>query len=111
MDLLLIDPPYKSLKGIGIDCAYAMGPASLAAYLNAGGIETFLLTGDLLADVAPGNIMNMDANAYARGQAAYKDAILDDDHPIWSRISKVIIESRPKAVGITYLTTDWAGVK
>lgn len=104
MDILLIDPPYKSLKGIGIDCAYTMGLTSLAAYLNASGVESFILTGDLLADIAPGNMLNMDAAAYARGQEAYKNAVLDDDHPIWTRISDVIKESNPRAVGIMFLT-------
>lgn len=104
MDILLIDPPYKSLKGMGIDCAYAMGLASLAAYLNANGVESFILTGDLLADMAPGNMLNMDAAAYAQGQEAYKNTILNDDHPIWTRISNVIKESKPKAVGIMFLT-------
>lgn len=104
MDMLLIDPPYKSLKGIGIDCAYTMGLTSLAAYLNANGIESSILTGDLLADMTPGNILNMDAAAYANGQETYRNTILDDDHPIWARISDVFKESNPRAVGIMFLT-------
>jgi radical SAM superfamily enzyme YgiQ (UPF0313 family) len=104
MDILLIDPPYKSFKGMGIDCAYNMGLACLAAYLNAQGVEASILTGDLLADMAPGNMLNMDAAAYARGQANYQKAIRDDDHPAWKRISEVIEASSPSAVGIMYLT-------
>ena len=111
MDILLIDPPYKSLKGIGIDCAYAMGLASLAGYLNAGGVDAAILTCDLLTDTAPGNILNMDANAYARGQETYKAAILDEGHPIWSRISEAIVASRPQAVGIMFLTPAKAVVE
>jgi len=104
MDILLIDPPYKSLRGIGVDCAYAMGLASLAGYLTASGIDAAILTGDLLVDMAAGNILNMDANAYAEGQAAYKKALLDDGHPLWSRIVSAIVASRPQAIGIMYLT-------
>lgn len=111
MDILLIDPPYKSLKGVGIDCAYTMGLASLCAYLNDNRVEASILTGDLLADMAPGNILNMDAAAYARGQAAYRQAILSADHPVWSRITRAITDCGPKAVGIMYLTPAKAAVE
>ena len=44
MKLLLIDPPYKALKGIGLECGYSMSTVSLAAFLNVNGIESGILT-------------------------------------------------------------------
>lgn len=104
MDVLLIDPPYKSLKGVGIDCGYVVGLVSLAAYLNRTGIESSVLTSDLLLNSGPGDMLNMDAASYARGQEIYESALRDDDHPIWAKISDVIKTTNPKAVGIKYLT-------
>ena len=46
MDILLIDPPYISLKGIATDCGYNIGLTSLAAYLRRDGIEAAILSGD-----------------------------------------------------------------
>ncbi len=51
MDILLIDPPYTSLKGMSTDCGYNIGLTSLAAYLRNEGIETAVLMGDLLVDL------------------------------------------------------------
>ena len=48
MDILLIDPPYISLKGVATDCGYHAGLTSLAAYIRNEGIETTVLMGDLL---------------------------------------------------------------
>jgi hypothetical protein len=45
MDLLLIEPPYKSLKGVGAECGYTMSLTSLAAYLAQHGFDTGVVTG------------------------------------------------------------------
>jgi len=104
MDMLLVDPPYKSLKGVGSECAYTAGTVALAAYLRANDIDTAVLTGDLLVDLPPGSLLDLDMNAYARGQEAYIQAVEDKNHAVWQRIAGVIREKKPKAVGIAYLT-------
>ncbi len=104
MDILLIDPPYKCLKDVGIDCGYVLGLTSVAAYLNAAGIHTAVLTGDLLVGLGPGNIMDLDVGLYARGQQHYEEALADDSHDVWIKISDIIQRLQPKAVGLTYLT-------
>ena len=45
MDILLIDPPFTSLRGVSVDCGYNVGLTSLAAYLRRGGIETGIIMG------------------------------------------------------------------
>ena len=53
MDILLIDPPYTSLKGMPPDVGYNVGLTGLAGYLREGGVDTGVLMGDLLADLRP----------------------------------------------------------
>ncbi|MFH1646773.1 MAG: hypothetical protein ABID71_03640, partial [Chloroflexota bacterium] len=55
MDVLLIDPPYRSLKGMPTDAAYNLGLTSLAAYLRDNGVSAAVVTGDLLTDLSCGN--------------------------------------------------------
>jgi anaerobic magnesium-protoporphyrin IX monomethyl ester cyclase len=104
MDILLIDPPYKSLKGVGAECAYSAGTVGLAAYLRAAGIDTAVLTGDLLVDLPPGSLLNLDMKAYAEGQEAYMRAVEDADHEVWTRMADEVRKHKPTAVGIAYLT-------
>jgi anaerobic magnesium-protoporphyrin IX monomethyl ester cyclase len=104
MHILLIDPPYKGLKGVGAECAYTAGTVALAAYLRAAGIDVAVLTGDLLEEVQSGSLLDLDMKAYAEGQDAYIRAVEDDQHPVWQRIAGVLRKEHPKAVGISYLT-------
>ncbi len=104
MDVLLVDPPYKSLKGVGTECAYTAGTVALAAYLRAGGVDCAVLTGDLLVDLPPGSLLNLDMKAYAQGQETYMGAVEDDDHAVWQCLADAVQEHKPKAVGIVYLT-------
>lgn len=57
MDILLIDPPHTVLKGQATDRGYNLGLTSLAAYLRNDGIETAILTGDLLMDISSGGLL------------------------------------------------------
>jgi radical SAM superfamily enzyme YgiQ (UPF0313 family) len=111
MDILLIDPPHIVLKNVPTDRGYNVGPASLAAYLRQNGISTALLTGDLLTDYRPPNPLislvrewKMTVRDLAKGQRLIAAAVADDSHPVWLRIEKIVTDSRPLAVGISYLT-------
>ncbi len=104
MDVLLIDPPYKSLKGIGTEAGYTMGLVSLAAYLREHGFEAGVLTGDTLLDLQPSSPFTLDMAAYARGQAQYRQILDDPDHEIWRRITRAVRELTPGLVGLSYLT-------
>ncbi|MBI5016276.1 MAG: radical SAM protein [Deltaproteobacteria bacterium] len=104
MDVLLIEPPYKSLKGVSLDCGYVMSLVSLAAYLRAAGIEAQVLSADLLLDLPPQNAVEIDLVRYARGQDQYEYAVLQDDHPVWRDLAAVVRKARPRAVGVTYMT-------
>jgi anaerobic magnesium-protoporphyrin IX monomethyl ester cyclase len=107
MDIVLIDPPYTSLKGVSADCGYHIGLTSLAAYLRNGGIEAAVLMGDLLADSLHNNRnkgFSFDVKAYAAGQRAYQAAVSDKNHAVWKMMADILIEAKPAAVGISYLT-------
>ncbi len=110
MDILLIDPPYISLKGVSTDRGYNAGLTSLAAYLRNEGIETAVLMGDLLPDLRrslgrtllPG--MSPDAREYATGQQGYETVVSDKAHPVWKKLTAMVSQAKPAAVGIPYLT-------
>ena len=50
MDILFIDPPYKSLKGVGSEHGYSISLLNLASYLSENGYDAKVLTGNLLID-------------------------------------------------------------
>lgn len=104
MDILLIDPPYKALKGIGSEHGYSIGLLNLASYLVANGYETKVLTGNLLIDLPITQTLTFSVSKYAEGQIQYSEALEDDSHYIWQKILSYIKEYKPKAVGITFLT-------
>jgi anaerobic magnesium-protoporphyrin IX monomethyl ester cyclase len=104
MKLLLIDPPYKALKGIGSECGYSMSTVSLAAFLNENGIESAVLTGNLLIDLPVHESLMFDLQKYADGQKKYKEALENDNDRVWKRIEKEIIAHKPKYIGLTCLT-------
>lgn len=105
MDILFIDPPYTSLKGMPINRGYNAGLTSLAAYIRQAGLETAVLSGDILASrgladtVIWGNIKK-----YASGQLEYQKIVRDKTHPVWGKIADIIRKQKPKTVGIPYLT-------
>ena len=112
MDILLIDPPYVSLKGRSIERGYNVGLTSLAAYVRSEGFETAVLMGDLLMDARsdliqalfPGVGTNQNANKYAAGQREYQMIIDDKTHIVWKRLADVVNQTKPRAVGISYMT-------
>jgi anaerobic magnesium-protoporphyrin IX monomethyl ester cyclase len=110
MDILLIDPPYTSLKCMPMDRGYNIGLTSLAAYLHREGIETAVLMGDLLIDkqdgifrsILPG--ANQDVKKYAVGQTNYEMIVEDKTHHVWRNMIDIISEHKPKYIGISYMT-------
>jgi radical SAM superfamily enzyme YgiQ (UPF0313 family) len=110
LDLLLIDPPYKGLKGVGPECGYTLGLAYLAGYLRAAGMNVAILTGDLMAGAPRASFLNFSVKKYAEGQKLY-EAALDGPHTVWERIAATVRRHRPRAVGITYLSPTKAAVE
>jgi anaerobic magnesium-protoporphyrin IX monomethyl ester cyclase len=105
MDILLIDPPYTSLKGVPTDVGYNVGLTGLAAYLRQGGIETGVLMGDLLADLpAIDGWVASSLEDYASQQAGYRAITSNREHPIWKKLREYVKALSPRAVGISYLT-------
>jgi anaerobic magnesium-protoporphyrin IX monomethyl ester cyclase len=105
MDILLIDPPYRSLKGMPTDSGYNIGLTSLAAYLRNEGIQTAVLAGDLLMDLTSTNKwLSMNVKKYAAGQRDYEMIINDKTHVVWEKLADIVRQTKPMAVGISYLT-------
>lgn len=121
MDILLIEPPQVCLKGAVTDRGYNLGLTCIAAYLRVNGIETAVLTSDLLIEppstnilkdplalIVPGWLRISTAELATRQRDVFR-IVNEPDHLIWSKISDVIITTKPRAVGISYLT-PMAGV-
>jgi anaerobic magnesium-protoporphyrin IX monomethyl ester cyclase len=107
MDVMFIDPPYTSLKGVSTDCGYHIGLTGLAAYLRNEGFETSVLMGDLLVDSLHNNRnrgFSYNVKEYAAGQRAYEAAVGDRNHAVWKKLADIVVENKPAAVGIAYLT-------
>jgi radical SAM superfamily enzyme YgiQ (UPF0313 family) len=111
MDILFIDPPQIVLKGLSTDRGYNVGPVSLAAYLRQGGIESAVLMGDLLMDYRPANLLasvvhewRTTVKSLAEGQGQIEAAINDKTHVVWKKLTEVVRQTNPRAVGIPYLT-------
>ena len=105
MDILLIDPPYSSLKGVPTDCGYNVALTSLAAYLRNGGIETGILMGDLLIDFQSiDGWLNTNLKDYAAATRNYEMILNDKSHVVWKKLIDILGQTKPKAVGISYLT-------
>lgn len=104
MDVLLIDPPYYSLKGVSTDCGYNVGLTSLAAYLRSHGIETAVLSGDLLTELPGKEWDTYDLEVYASAHHEYAKIVNDKNYDIWKKISDIVKSSNPRLVGITYYT-------
>ncbi len=104
MDILLVDPPYKSLKGVVAEFAYPMSLVKLAGYLQHKGLDVGILCCDLLTDLPPTPVWDFDLAAYAEGQRAYAEALGPGGHEIWDAIRDAIAGHRPSAVGLTCLT-------
>lgn len=112
MDILFVDPPYVSLKGMSIDRGYNMGLTSLAAYLRQGGIESAIITSDLfmekrpriLRPLMPAVLQNL--SKYSAGQREYARIVADRAHPVWEKIADTIRRYKPASVGIPYITSS-----
>jgi radical SAM superfamily enzyme YgiQ (UPF0313 family) len=105
MDIMLIDPPYTSLKGVPSDVGYNIGLTSLAAYLRKGGIETGVIMGDLLMELPPvDGWVASSLESYALMQEEYRATVNNRQHQVWQRLVQYINRYKPAAVGISYLT-------
>ncbi|MFC1847607.1 B12-binding domain-containing radical SAM protein [Chloroflexota bacterium] len=105
MDILLIDPPYRSLKGMPTDKGYTIGLTSLAAYIRNEDIETAVLTGDLLLDSpSTSKWWSMNVKKYAAGQRELETIVNDKTHVVWKKLTDIVKQTNPMAVGISYLT-------
>jgi len=105
MDIMLIDPPYTSLKGMPTDIGYNIGITSLAAYLRQGGIEAGVIMGDLLTELpSVDGWVASSLESYALKQDDYRAIVNDKNNPVWKRLTEYILQYKPPMVGITYLT-------
>ncbi len=107
MDILLIDPPFTSLKGVSTDCGYHMGLVSLAAFLASEDIDSSVLMGDLIPDTPYKHAWDIiDYKIWAKNHEQYASIVNDKPHVVWQRIADFVRKTDPLVVGISYLTPE-----
>lgn len=112
MDILLIDPPYISLKGVGTNIGYNISLTSLAAYLRQYDIEVGILSGDLIPKIEQkSSDIEYSVSKYAEGQDKFCSIVNDNSHPVWFEIAQIIKQKMPLAIGISYLTPSMYSVE
>ena len=101
------------MKGFPADRGYHVGLTSLAAYLNKHGIETAVITGDLLIDDQSSNNLitafipiwfRYDVKEVAARQSRYAASLNDDSLFVWKKFKEIVRETKPLMIGISYLT-------
>lgn len=103
--MLFVIPPYLSLLGFATDTGYTVGITSLAAYLREKGIESAGVNADLFINLSTKNKwLSMDSKKMMAGQRDYERILDDDNHFIWKKITDLVNQKKPRAVGITYLS-------
>ena len=114
LDILLIDPPYMSLKGSRRGFGYNLGLTCIAAYLRKEGLTARIISGDILYDSYI-FYMHKYLKSYVQGKISlpsystdkaytYRQILEDDNHIVWRKIRTIIREHYPLAVGISYLS-------
>jgi len=112
MDVLFIDPPLFSLRGLTTRRAYCIGLTSLAAYLRKEGIDSVILSGDTLVPISSGNFftslipdwLKISAKDLMLAQKTLEENINDKDFLVWRRIVDRVRQIMPLAVGIPYIS-------
>jgi hypothetical protein len=77
---LLIDPPYRSLKGISPECGYHLGLTYLSAYLRREGFDVAIISGDTILDIPRSSFLNFNVKKYSEGQELYQKILKDENH-------------------------------
>jgi anaerobic magnesium-protoporphyrin IX monomethyl ester cyclase len=112
MDVLLIDPPLYSLKGLSTRRAYCIGLTSLAAYLRKEGLDSAVLSADVLAPGSSGNFftslipdwLKKSAQDLASLQKTSEENTNNKDFLVWRRLVAKVRQIMPLAVGIPYIS-------
>lgn len=111
MDLLLIDPPYRSLKGISPECGYHLGLTYLSAYLQREGFDVAIISGDTILNLPKSSFFSFNVKKYSEGQVLYQKILKDENHCVWKMIYQIIQKNRPSTVGISYMTPTKGSVE
>jgi len=94
--ILLVDPPWYALQNI-FAATVSLGLASIAGVLEARGHEVHIFNGDLYTTQGCGGESTLSRTMPS----------LQDEHPAYLRLRKVLRQTRPEAVGITSMTAEY----
>ena len=98
--ILLISPPYASLRGLLPTPVSHLGLLYLAAYLRQHGYEAKVFISDMWTDVKPKFMPSM--RSYLKGWNNYREYISGrKGHDIWKKIEDTVRDYQPAIVGIT----------
>lgn len=99
IQILLITPPYYSLRNLKPGPIYSLGVLYLAAYLREHGFESRVVISDVLTNLKPKVFIPM--RSYAKNWRSYKRYIQHEDHPVWKKVEDIIRKYKPSIVGVS----------
>lgn len=106
MRILLINPPYTRLKGIGHAPYFPLGLGYIAAVLRDSGFEVKIYQAENPRN--KGEFLNTEADASyhfrSRSQRKYMESLDDDGHFIWREVMASMDAFQPDIVGISVLS-------
>ena len=106
MRVLLINPPYTRLKGLGQAPAFPLGLGYIASILRQNGVETMIYQAE--NPRMKGETLNTEADATYRfrslSERRYQSIIADDSHFVWREVMNSLQSFKPNVVGISLLS-------
>lgn len=103
--VLLIQPPYASLRGLVPTPASHIGLLYLSAFLRHHQVKCDVIIADILSDLKPALFVFM--KSYAKGWKEYKRYLTGEQpHKIWSTLLDIVKKYQPDLVGITATTPE-----
>ncbi len=106
MRVLLINPPYTRLKGLGHAPYFPLGLGYIASVLRENGLEAKIYQAE--NPRMKGEFLNTEADTSFRfrsfSQRKYHEAIEDDSHFVWREVRESLEAFKPDVVGISLLS-------
>jgi len=103
MKILLIDPPYNSLRRIGTSLNYPLGLASIAAFLNKHGHQALYLSMDVDPRLPAANTLSY-RDMTSRDDLFIRETGSESTNPIWDNLADAVKCFRPQIVGISTIS-------
>ena len=108
MKVLLVRPPYHRLRGYRPSPYFPLGVGYVGAVLEKAGHNVKIWNADATVGITAGVMPDEVTMLKERRQRfeVYKEALRNDNHPVWIEVRDILKEFDPDVVGFTVLTPE-----